>query len=810
MEIFLLLIVLGLLIAIINHLSKNSRLVKDLQRDLENFKNDFNKAQLPATKQEEKPKVVSVAPQAPTIVDAQPEIKQTPAHAAPAQPKTPVMETSDHAVEAGIKPEKPAPVTDIKQPAYTPPPPVERTQGWFEKWLHDNPDIEKFIGENLINKIGIAVLVLGIAFFVKYAIDQEWINKVGRVCIGLFCGIILTALAHRLRKNYHSFSSVLVGGGLSVFYFTIAFAFHQYQLIGQGAAFVSMIIITAFAVLLSILYDRIELGILATIGGFITPFLVSNGEGNYVVLFSYLCILNVGLIILAYHKRWRILNFLAFVFTELIYIGWVFDRAGQTGFPYQGAFIFGIIFYIMFVVMNVIHHVSRGSKLKTFDFIVLLCVNLFFYGIGIYLLENWGMTQYKGLFTASLGIINLVLAYLFFRQSKADKNFIYLLIGITLTFISLTAPIQLKGHYITLFWAAEMVVLLWLYQKSFINLLKIASLLVSVLMTVSLIMDWSMIYGEMNSIRGVHLFPVIANNGFVTGLCSSIALFIMHILLRKEADSFFISGITNRLVRNIYLVTAIAAIFCTGFLEINEQFTKRLPDSGLHFVYLQLYVIAFFLLLFAILAKFNIKPDSKIRLLVPLLIFIFYVFNTSNIFYAERQALITGNNRVHFLANWLSVIIFLWMIWNAIQYVRNNRNIFSRIFTPFTWIAAIALLILFSVESRNVFVWLNYSGIPSIENTEKMYYKAGLTVVWALSSFIMIWLGMSHRYKTLRIIALVVFGITLVKLFAYDITNIAPAGKIIAFILLGVLLLIISFMYQRLKKIIIDDSPTQK
>jgi len=212
------------------------------------------------------------------------------------------------------------------------------------KWLHDNPDIEKFIGENLVNKIGIAVLVLGIAFFVKYAIDQEWINKVGRVCIGLFCGIILTGLAHRLRKNYHSFSSVLIGGGLTVFYFTIAFAFHQYQLISQSAAFGSMVIITVFAVLLSVLYNRIELGMLATIGGFITPFLVSTGEGNYVVLFTYLCILNAGLIILAYYKRWRILNFIAFVFTWIIYLLWIFTQRGGVIFPYRGAFIFAAVF----------------------------------------------------------------------------------------------------------------------------------------------------------------------------------------------------------------------------------------------------------------------------------------------------------------------------------------------------------------------------------------------------------------------------------------------------------------------------------
>ena len=194
----------------------------------------------------------------------------------------------------------------------------EPQEGWFDKWLRNNPDIEKFIGENLVNKIGIAVLVLGIAFFVKYAIDQEWINEIGRVCIGLLSGGILIGFAHRLRKSYKAFSSVLAGGGLAVFYFTIAFAFHQYNLFSQPTAFIIMVIITVFAVTLAVLYDRLEIAILATVGGFLTPFLVSTGNGNYVVLFTYLGILNTGLIVLAFYKRWRVLNFIAFLFILLI------------------------------------------------------------------------------------------------------------------------------------------------------------------------------------------------------------------------------------------------------------------------------------------------------------------------------------------------------------------------------------------------------------------------------------------------------------------------------------------------------------
>jgi len=85
------------------------------------------------------------------------------------------------------------------------------------------------------------------------------------------------------------------------------------------------------------------------------------------------------------------------------------------------------------------------------------------------------------------------------------------------------------------------------------------------------------------------------------------------------------------------------------------------------------------------------------------------------------------------------------------------------------------------------------------------YVKAGLTIVWAVFSFVIMWLGMRYKYKTLRIISLSLFSLALLKLFLSDISNISEGGKIAAFIMLGILLLVISFMYQRLKKIIIDN-----
>ncbi len=163
-------------------------------------------------------------------------------------------------------------------------PEVPRPSFW-ENFMEKNPDIEKFIGENLFNKIGIAVLVIGIGFFLKFAIDKDWINEIGRTFIGFLCGAALIGLAHWMRKSFAAFSSVLVGGGVAVLYFTVAIAFHQYHLIGQTAAFLLEVLVTAFTVFLAVMYDRKELAVIAILGGFGAPFMVATGKGNLLCSF---------------------------------------------------------------------------------------------------------------------------------------------------------------------------------------------------------------------------------------------------------------------------------------------------------------------------------------------------------------------------------------------------------------------------------------------------------------------------------------------------------------------------------------------
>jgi len=104
---------------------------------------------------------------------------------------------------------------------------------------------------------------------------------------------------------------------------------------------------------------------------------------------------------------------------------------------------------------------------------------------------------------------------------------------------------------------------------------------------------------------------------------------------------------------------------------------------------------------------------------------------------------------------------------------------------------------------------LFYTPAENVDHLEIIYIKTVLPVLWGIASFALMWLGMRYKTRVLRIISLTLFMLTLVKLFIFDIENIPPAGKIAAFFCLGVLLLIISFMYQKVKVIIADDKENE-
>jgi len=681
------------------------------------------------------------------------------------------------------------PVKTSNQPqAYKP---LEPQPSFFERY----PDLEKFIGENLVNKIGIAILVLAIGFFVKYAIDNNWIRPVGRVGIGVLCGGILIGIAHRMRNSYKAFSSVLVGGGVAILYFTITLAYHQFHLFSQTTSFVIMIFITGLAVGLSLYYDKQELAVIALIGGLSSPFMVSSGRANYEALFFYLVILNAGLLVIAYYKSWRILNISTFALTVIVFGGVLYTLTSNT---YITGFIYATVLYLMFFAINVAHNVRENKKFIAMDFTILLTNTALYFAAGLWLLTAMYEEQFRGLFSAGLGMINLVLSYVLFRNKKVDINILYLLIGITLTFISLTAPIQLHGQNITLFWSAETVLLYWLYQRSGIKLMQLASILVFGAMLLSLLLDWTAIYSY-----SANALTIIANKGFITTLTSAISCYLLYRLIKKDTAPK-IYGI--RIDARIFRITSFILLFFSGLFEINHQFLNRYPDTSLNSIYLLLYVPAFVFIGYLALKRFaELQPDWKVvGIVMAASVAIYLLF--SQAFYDAQYAMLVQHkaSAMHFMAHWIGAV-FMGLIFYRLILIAGN-NLTGDLQTAASWILPAAIVIFLSVEVSLACNLLFSSPTYSMDSVQTVYIKVGLPILWGLSSFALMWLGMRNKARTLRIISLTLFSITLFKLFVFDIRNIPPAGKIAAFFCLGVLLLIISFMYQKVKKIIVDDT----
>ena len=401
---------------------------------------------------------------------------------------------------------------------------------WYEKFKENNPDLEKFVGENLINKIGILILVLGISFFVKYAIDKDWINEPARVGIGILAGSLVMAIAHKLKKNFAAFSSVLVAGAISIFYFTIAIAFHEYQLFSQTVAFAIMIVITAFSVLVSVSYNRQELAVLSYIGGFAVPFMISTGEGNYVVLFSYIAILNIGLLGISYFKKWKVVTILSFVLTSILFTSWYTTELYDNKLPHLGALLFATLFYFIFSIVIVMNNLRNKGVFSVIEYGILVVNTFLFFGLGLGIIHNWGI-NFKGMFTLLLALYNLVYAIILYRKFGLEKNAIYLLIGLVLTFVTLTIPIQFEGNQITMFWAAEAVLLFWLSQKSKINSFKIGAIVVQFLTIISLMLDWQKYaYNEKQ-------LTIVLNPIFITGIVVVTSLVLSYFILNKEENN---------------------------------------------------------------------------------------------------------------------------------------------------------------------------------------------------------------------------------------------------------------------------------
>lgn len=647
---------------------------------------------------------------------------------------------------------------------------TEQPSAIQKDWL--NPVFE-FLKQNILTVIGIFTLVLGIGYFVKYAIDKNWIGETARAGIGLCTGAGIIVLGHFLRKNYKTFASIITGGGIAVLYFTITITFREYHLFSQNTAFIITSVITAASIILSYYYKSEVLIIFSLIGGFTAPLMISTGESNYLFLFTYLTVLNLGMLIAAFLQHWKSVGWTAYIFTSLYLFYWTADL------PQLLSVTFYLISYIIFYIFA-LHDYFRKNELSAPDILMLALIN----GssiIGLTYIFNELHYEPVIIFPLIFAVVNVIL----FIREYGKKNFgtsFSVFAGITVSLITIAVALQFKAHLITSVWAIEASLLLFIWKKTGHAIFKSCFQILFPLVIVAQIITWCEYFNAEN-------LSIIFNPVFLTSLVTIISIGFNLYLLKNtsketEANTFFEDLITIASYGVIYTAFLLEIIY-----HINHMPWAVISSIGL------LYSICYIFILLLFRKKLNIANELQTGLiyLFFFLIMINISVSTSSVVSDILSKKLQNGFYLWHLLQWIPFIYVCLKIIPATGFLQSKISY---------WIISIAFIVSVSCELHHLYVLTISKDIADSYPVKEHFNILYLPIIWTILASILIYIGLKRNIQEYNKIGFALIGLMALKLYAYDVWQMDNISRIIAFIILGIILLLSSFTFQRLKNII--------
>lgn len=702
-------------------------------------------------------------------------------------------------------------------PPFTPPRPTPAST-FSEKFKKENlgkSEFEKFIGENLISKIGILILIIGVVIGAKLAIEKDLISPLTRVIFGYLTGIGLLGFAIRLKTKYESFSAVLLSGAIAILYFMTFAAHSYYQLIPQIPAFALMVILTGFTVFAAIKYDRQVIAHIGLVGAYAVPFLLSNNSGNVVVLFTYISLINIGILILSFRKYWKVLFYLSFAVTWIIFAGWQMNSFHENNFV-SISLVFSFVNFLTFYLTNLAYKTLKSENFEVSDVILLMLNSSMFYGIGYSTLRGFELGKdLLGLFTLGNGIIHFIVSMVIYKRNLADKKLFYFLLALVITFITIAVPVQLHGNWITIFWALEAGILFYFGTQKNIDIFEKLSLGLVCLAFFSFIQDGFVSSQVYRGDDYISLRPFL-NTGFLSA-CLFIGSFLWMFLLSRR-EPLLNSTFRKFLTYSISITLIIVTYFAFGreltiiFDNLYDQSKLKIsPRGDTYFVYNENYsrfgsIASYcYTLFFATaltllnLKKLKSKELAVANLIINTMVIITFLTHGLYILSELRDSYIDQSNqyfasgKMNIVVRYISFGFFITLV--AICYRLSKSTLFKiNLKTAFDYALYLSILWVLSSELLHL---LALNGLTT-------GYKLGLSILWGSYSLCLIGIGIWKGKKFIRVGGIALFAITLMKLFFYDLTSLNTLSKTIVFVALGILLLIISFLYNKYKHLIDD------
>jgi uncharacterized membrane protein len=616
--------------------------------------------------------------------------------------------------------------------------------------------LEEAIGGRLLLYVGAIAVVLGAAFFLKYAFDREWITETMRVVLGALAGAGLVAGGLQLgRRGYAVYGQVLTGGGLAVLYLAAYAAFGFYGLIGPGTAFALLTIVTAGTALLADWQSSQPMAFMATGGGFLTPFLVGGTTDAQVTLFSYVIVLVVATLYLAKRRNWPLLNVFSYVLTIVTVAAWA--DAYYSRAKYLRTELFLTAFCALFLVA--LAHARRlGTMRASVAAVVLASAPVLYHGVSLGILAPHGAA---------------LLVYL---------------IAVTMIGIG----------WATRWAAAEVRLFLWF--------VVLAPLLAWIEVHQSRV--WiAPGLATLGAIFALHLLAQVDRLTRGHGQRAAVDLLLMHlnglglfagvyVLLERQAmDWVPVVGVAlvalhagvSAWLRSRHvpaalhaLAVAFAILAATVGVELDGAWlTAAWAAEGAAVMWIGLRLgRGWFRAAGAALLLVAAGRWIALSVLQP-------APATFRLFVNEPTA----------LGAFLIVLLYL------LAWLHRSRA-YPRSVAALVVGASVATVILLTTQNRA------YWEIRGASYADAFFARQlALSLVWALYAGVLIAIGIRRGYAPIRYTAMALFGMTVVKVFVADLSGLQGIYRVLGLLAVGTILLLVSFLYQRRKSALPASDP---
>lgn len=691
-------------------------------------------------------------------------------------------------ITPSAEPSPELPETPVVENKVEPPPIIVQNIGLKK------PDLETLIGGTWFNRIGIIAIVLGVGYFLREAFRRGWIGPHGRVIIGFGFGAGLLIAGERIRaRGYRSYSQGLSGGGIAIFYLTVFAAFARYELIGQKPAFLLMSLVTVIAVLLSARYDALAIAILGLIGGFLTPILLSTGQDNQAGLFTYIAFLDAGVLALAYFKQWRVLNYLAFGGTVLIAGVWMLEwyRPQKLWLT----IFFFTLFFLIFSLLAIIHNTINKRLTRPLD-VGLVFANASIYFATCYGLLEAGYRAYLGLFAVFMSLFFLCLGYFAYKRNGEDRFLILSFIGLATIFLTLAVPIQLNRHWVTMGWAVEGAALSWIGLKTDKRPTRYTGIFVLLIAS----LHWFAIdFGEFAFNQGNSFTPFFNRRGFsalilIASLAITWRLYkrFGQTVNKKERDGLTAAFvIAANFLALVWLSAEVYDYYSPTAVEGNAE---RLINSR-EFALSSLWTIYGLTALYI-----GVGYGSRVLRLGALALLSLTVYKVVSV---DASYFAAAWHRPIFNRTFGAFLLLIAALACAIRLYSRGERIDETerkiALTGLTVTVSLLGIIGLSLEAYGRFESRIRVGNISDGDLRNLILaqRLSLSVIWSVYGAAMLVVGIWRSNRLLRVMALGLLVITIIKVFLFDLASLDAIYRIISFIVLGAILLAVSFLYQK-------------